>query len=464
MSLSHYSPNEEETISPAFASRGMAGEMPKHLIPKKSLPPETAYQIIHDELFMDGNARQNLATFVTTWMDSKAEKLMAECFDKNMIDKDEYPQTAEIESRCVNMISELWHAAKDEEGVGTSTVGSSEAAMLGGMAMKWRWRAKRKAAGQSTENPNLVIGANAQVCWHKFCRYWDIALKEVPCEGDRFIMDAPSMLKQVDENTIGVVGIMGSTFDGSYEPIAEMAAALDQYEKETGLDIPIHVDGASGGFVAPFLQPDTEWDFRLKRVVSINASGHKYGLVYPGVGWVVWRDKKHLPDDLLFHVSYLGGDMVDFSINFSRPGSQVIAQYYNFLRLGKEGYYEVHKASQETALFLSSAIAKLGPFELISDGSDIPVFCWKMTDAFAAKSNFNLFDLSDRLRERGWLVPSYPMPNNRKDVIVQRVVVKEGFSRDMATMLLEDIKRDLAWFESQPGYIAKKTHTQFSHK
>ncbi len=454
---------EESVLTPTYAAREMTGVIPKHLMPEQSTAPRTIYNLIHDELILDGNSRQNLATFVTTWMEPEAAKLMTECFDKNMIDKDEYPQTAEIESRCVNMLANLWNSPNYETATGTSTVGSSEAAMLGGMAMKWRWRDKMRQAGKPTDKPNIVMGANTQICWHKFCKYWDIEAREVKCEGGRFTLNAEEALKLVDENTIGVIVIMGSTFDGSYEPVKQVAAALDQYQAETGIDIPIHVDGASGAFVAPFIQPELEWDFRIPRVVSINASGHKYGLVYPGVGWVLWRDKAHLPEDLVFHVSYLGGDMLDFSINFSRPGNQVVAQYYNFLRLGMDGYRRIQQACQDVAMYLSAEIAKLGPFELITNGSDIPVFCWKLKDEIADNTRYTLFDMADKLRERGWLVPAYPMPPNRQDLVVQRVVVKEGFSRDMADMLLDDMRRSIAWFNSQPNYVGKQQGSHFAH-
>ena len=450
-------------LTPTYAARQMMEGVPKYAIPEQSMEPKIAYNLIHDELILDGNSRQNLATFVTTWMEPEAAKLMSECFDKNMIDKDEYPQTAEIENRCVNMIADLWNSPEHETATGTSTIGSSEAAMLGGMAMKWNWREKMKQAGKPADKPNIVMGANTQVCWHKFCKYWEIEAREVKAEGNRFTLNAEETLKLVDENTIGVIAIMGSTFDGTYEPVKEVAAALDQYQKKTGIDIPIHVDAASGGFIAPFIQPELEWDFRLPRVVSINASGHKYGLVYPGVGWILWRDQVHLPDDLVFHVSYLGGDMVDFSINFSRPGNQVVAQYYNFLRLGREGYRRIQQACQDVAFYLSGEIAKLGPFELITNGSDIPVFCWKLKEEAAAATRYTLFDMADKLRERGWLVPAYPMPANRQDLVVQRIVVKEGFSRDMADMLLKDMRRALEWFDSQPDFVGKKEGSHFHH-
>ena len=450
-------------LVPTYAARELAQGVPKRRMSEEGMAPRVAYQVIHDELRLDGFSLLNLATFVTTWMEPEAKQLIGETLDKNMIDKDEYPQTAEIESRCVNILASLWHAPGAAEAVGTSTVGSSEACMLGGMAMKWRWRDRQSRAGRPTDRPNLVMGANTQVCWHKFCRYWDVEPREVTAEGNRFTLNAEEAAKLVDENTIGVVVIMGSTFDGTYEPVAEVSKALDEVQKEHGWDIPIHVDGASGAFVAPFLQPDLEWDFRVHRVHSINTSGHKYGLVYPGVGWVVFRDQAALPDELIFHVSYLGGDMIDFSINFSRSGSQVIAQYYNFLRLGMEGYARIQQASQDVALYLSGEIAKLGPFELITKGDDIPVFCWTMDEEYAKKPSFNLYDLADKLRERGWLVPAYPMPRNRDDLVVQRIVVKEDFSRDLAERLLEDLRRAVAYFESQPGHEPKQEGSHFHH-
>ena len=289
------------------------------------MPPDVAYQVIHDELMLDGNARLNVATFVSTWMEPQAERLIAECLDKNMIDKDEYPQTAEIESRCVGILSHLWHAPDAAQATGCSTTGSSEAAMLGGLALKRRWQKRRAAEGKPNDKPNLVMGINVQVCWEKFANYWDVEMRLVPMEGDRYHLSAEEAVKLCDENTIGVVAILGSTFDGSYEPVKEICDALDGLQRETGVDVPVHVDGASGAFVAPFLDPEIEWDFRLPRVASINASGHKYGLVYPGVGWVVWRDADALPEDLIFWVNYLGDNMPTFALNFSRPGAQLVA-------------------------------------------------------------------------------------------------------------------------------------------
>jgi glutamate decarboxylase len=413
--------SEDLAVAPLFGLESRT--IPRHELPEGELPPDVAYQIIHDELMLDGNARLNVATFVTTWMEPQAERLMAECFDKNMIDKDEYPQTAEIETRCVNMLGRLWHVPDADEATGCSTTGSSEAAMLGGLALKRRWQHKRRSAGEPADRPNLVMGINVQVCWEKFANYWDVEMRLVPMEGDRFHLAAEEAVELCDENTIGVVAILGSTFDGSYEPIEEICKALDSFQGKTGIDVPVHVDGASGAFVAPFVDPDLVWDFRLPRVASINASGHKYGLVYPGVGWVVWRDSPSLPEDLIFWVNYLGDNMPTFALNFSRPGAQVVAQYYNFLRLGFNGYRHVHGYARDVATALSAQIAELGPFELITRGDELPVFAFTLRDEI---ENFTVFDVSNALRERGWQVPAYTFPKNRDDLGALRVVVRRA--------------------------------------
>jgi glutamate decarboxylase len=423
-------------------------QAPAHKLPPTGIGGEAAYELISSELMLDGQSRLNLATFVTTWMPSLAGRLMAEVADKNMIDKDEYPQTAEIEAHCVNILSDLWHSPDHETATGCSTTGSSEAAMLAGMALKWRWRERMQKAGKPTDRPNLVMGANVQVCWEKFCRYWEVEPRLVPMEGERYFLGAEEAVEHCDENTIGVVAILGSTFEGSYEPVKEIAAALDKLEDEKGLDIPVHVDGASGGFIAPVLQPELEWDFRIPRVQSINASGHKYGLVYPGVGWAIWRNKAALPEDLIFNVNYLGGNMPTFALNFSRPGSEVIAQYFMFVSLGREGYRRVHQNSQDIAVHLSEEISRIGPYRLLSKGTDLPVF------AFALKpeiENYTVYDVSDRLRQRGWLVPAYSFPENRQDLNVLRIVVRAGMNIDMADMLLDHLREQTDFLESLSG-------------
>ncbi|MEO0797306.1 MAG: glutamate decarboxylase [Verrucomicrobiota bacterium] len=439
MALHTKSNTHNDLLDDIYGSADLERELPKYKFPTKEREASHIYNAVHDELMLDGNSRQNLATFCTTWLEPEVRDLMAETADKNMIDKDEYPQTAAIEERCVHMVADLWNAPDAAHTTGCSTTGSSEAAMLGGLAMKWAWRAKRKAEGKPTDKPNLIMGP-VQICWHKFCRYWDVEIREIPMEGDRLIMTPEEVIKRCDENTIGVVPTLGVTFTGQYEPVADVSAALDKLQEETGLDIPIHVDAASGGFLAPFCDPELLWDFRLPRVVSINTSGHKFGLSPLGVGWVVWRDKAHLPDDLVFNVNYLGGNMPTFALNFSRPGGEIICQYYNFLRLGREGYRKIQTACYETAQALAVAIEKIGPFEILYDGKGgIPALCWKLKDGVQVP--YSLYDLADRLRTRGWLVPAYSMPANREDLVIQRILVRHGFGRDMAALLIEDMQR-----------------------
>jgi glutamate decarboxylase len=434
-------------LSPIYARPGEAIRAPRHTIPPAEMDPDTAFQFVRDELMLDGNARLNLATFVTTWMEPQAERLMAETFDKNMIDKDEYPRTAELEQRCVNMLSRLWSSPDHEQATGTSTTGSSEAAMLAGMALKWRWRDRRRTAGAATDRPNMVMGANVQVCWEKFCRYWDVEARLVPMEGDTYHLTPEGAVAHCDESTIGVVAVLGSTFDGSYEPVAEICAALDRLQATSGLDVPVHVDAASGGFVAPFIDPDLVWDFRLPRVQSINASGHKYGLVYPGVGWAIWREPDALPEDLVFHVNYLGGDMPTFALNFSRPGNQVAAQYYNFLRLGFDGYRQVQQTSRDVARYTADRIAELGPFRLLTDGSQLPVFAFTLD---GSDRPYTVFDVSERLRDRGWLVPAYTFPENRQDLAALRIVIRNGVSHDLADLLVADLRRHVDYLDKLP--------------
>jgi glutamate decarboxylase len=434
----HRAPHDRLSVRPQFGL-GLEMDVPKLRLAKHSMSPATAFQIIHDELMLDGNARLNLATFVTTWMEPEAERLMSECSPKNMIDKDEYPQTAEMERRCVNMLAHLWHAAGEEEATGCSTTGSSEACMLGGLALKWRWRQRRQAAGLPADRPNLVMGSNVQVCWEKFCRYFDVEERIVNVGPTVAHLDAKAAAAACDENTIGVVAILGSTYDGSYEPVAEIAAELDKLAASGAgaPDVQIHVDGASGGMIAPFLDPHLHWDFRLPRVQSINTSGHKYGLVYPGVGWIVWRSKEALPDELVFTVDYLGGEMPTFALNFSRPGAQVVAQYFNFLRLGMDGYADVQLACRHTATWLAARIAEIGPYELVSKGDELPVFAFRMKQS----APFSVYEVSHALRVHGWLVPAYPMPEGMEEMSVLRVVVRNGFSHDLAAMLLADLER-----------------------
>ena len=454
------------SIAPAYTGRLSTDPIPSMRLPDEAMEPAAAYRFIHDELMLDGSSRLNLATFVTTWMDPEAERLMAETFDKNMIDKDEYPATAAIESRCVAMVADLFHAEnlRDDDAstaVGVSTIGSSEAVMLGGLALKWRWKervSKNDPDAWKGRTPNLVMGSNVQVVWEKFCRYFEVEPRYLPMAEDRYVITPEQVVEAVDEDTIGVVGILGTTYTGELEPIAEVCAALDGLQRDKGLDIPVHVDAASGGFVVPFLNPDLEWDFRLPRVVSINVSGHKYGLTYPGIGFVVWRNADQLPEDLVFRVNYLGGDMPTFTLNFSRPGNQVVGQYYNFLRLGRAGYTNVMQTLSNTARWFADQLAKSRHFEVISDGSKIPVVAFKLS----GDCGYTEFDVSAGLRSYGWQVPAYTMPEGAQDVSVLRVVVREGFSADLARSLWEDLHAVLDHLDAlQPeGHF---TQAHFAH-
>ncbi|MRI31659.1 glutamate decarboxylase [Endozoicomonas sp. OPT23] len=446
--------NEADSVcTPSYAGREMNTPVPKFSLPASSMSAQTAYRLIHDELMLDGNSRLNLATFVTTWMEPEAEALMSETFDKNMIDKDEYPQTARIEERCINMVSNLFHAP--ESGVGTSAIGSSEAVMLAGMALKWNWRDRMKTKGKPVDKPNLVMGSNVQVVWEKFCRYWEVEPRYIPMEEGRFVIDTESVINTVDENTIGVVAILGTTYTGEFEPVEAIHDALVAYNKDNGYDIPLHVDAASGGFVAPFIHQKMKWDFRLPQVKSINVSGHKYGLVYPGVGWIIWRDADELPEDLIFHVNYLGGDMPTFTLNFSRPGNQVIAQYYNFIRLGFEGYRRIMLSLQQISMHIAEAISELEHFHIINNGSTIPVIAVSIN---AEQAGFDEYAISDALRVYGWQVPAYTMPENIQNMSVLRMVIREGFSMDMADALINDFKRAIEYCAGK-----KENQSMFSH-
>ena len=443
----------EGSDTPAYTG-GLSRQSPPDTLPAEPTDPDGVYRLIHDELLLDGSSRLNLATFVTTWMEPQAEVLMAESFDKNMIDKDEYPSTAAIERRCISIVSDLFHAEPGEP-TGASTVGSSEAVMLAGLALKWRWRARRGLASGGT--PNLVLGSNVQVVWEKFCRYFDVEPRYLPMEKGRYVITPEQVRDAVDDDTIGVVGILGTTFTGELEPIAEICQVLDTLADTGGPDVPVHVDAASGGFVVPFLQPDLPWDFRLPRVVSINVSGHKYGLTYPGIGFVVWRSPDHLPPELVFNVNYLGGEMPTFTLNFSRPGNQVIGQYYNFVRLGRGGYTAIMSTLRDTAVRISTGLAKEEDLRVLTDGTAIPVVAFEVVEG----SGFTVFQVSHELRARGWQVPAYTMPANAEDVAVLRIVVRDGFSAELADDLVADLRAVCA--ELRTGDPSRIPKTAFAH-
>ncbi len=444
--------DREESVYDLYSQDAATHSIPKYRMGDQPNDPKLVRDLLLDELLLDGNAKQNLATFCQTDVDEDIHILMDRCIDKNMIDKDEYPQTAEIENRCVHILADLWHSPESKTTIGCSTTGSSEAAMLGGLALKWKWRQKREAAGKPVGKPNIITGP-VQICWHKFARYFDVEIREIPMEHDRLLMTPEEVIKRIDENTIGVVSTFGVTFTLEYENVEQISEALDKYEKETGMDIPIHVDAASGGFIAPFLQPDIKWDFRLPRVKSINGSGHKYGLSPLGCGWVVWREESDLPQELIFRVNYLGGDLPTFALNFSRPGGQIIAQYYNFIRHGREGYRRVQQACLDQGIYIAQEVEKMGIFDLLYDGKTaLPGAAWMLKKG--VDPGFTLYDLSDKMRARGWQIASYSLPPNCQDMVIQRILIRHGFSRDMAKLFITDLKRCINYFKENPVHHA----------
>ncbi|TFK55286.1 glutamate decarboxylase [Heliocybe sulcata] len=486
------------TISHAYGARYGTEPIPKYKIPSKGTDAEAAYQLIHDELELDGSPILNLASFVHTWMPEPADKLMRENMSKNLIDQDEYPMTQVLHERCVSILADLWHAPNSHQAIGTATTGSSEAIQLGGLAMKRIWQEKRKAAGKSIHEPgpNIVMGANAQVALEKFARYFEVECRLVPVNAEsKYRMDPRRAMEYVDENTIGVYVILGSTYTGHYEPVKEMSDLLDEYEKKTGHYVPIHVDAASGGFIAPFATPKLEWDFKLPRVVSINTSGHKFGLAYVGVGWVVWRDKAHLPKDLIFELHYLGSVEYSFSLNFSRPAAPIIAQYFNLVHLGFEGYRRVALDDLKNSRILSRALERTGYYTVLSDihrqlgdtgiggavtkmvdeenveiyEPGLPVVSFRFTDEFKQKYP----DLQQKwiqilLRSRGWIVPNYELPPNMESVEILRVVVRESMSAVLIERLVADIveiTEDLMKQDSPSHALsALSSHTPQQHK
>lgn len=440
--------------------------MPKNRLNPNPIPAKTASRLIKDELIDEGNSRQNLATFCQTYMEPEATQLMAETLAVNAIDKSEYPQMTEVENRCVNIIADLWNAPEGEA-MGTSTVGSSEACMLGGMAMKFRWRDLAEKAGIdiNAKKPNLVISSGYQVCWEKFCVYWDIEMRLVPLDEQHMSLNMDTVLDYVDDYTIGVVGILGITYTGKFDDIEKLDAILEEYNKTAKVPVGIHVDGASGGLFVPFVHPDLAWDFRLKNVHSINTSGHKYGLVYPGIGWVLWKNKEYLPERLIFYVNYLGGEEATMAINFSRSGSQIIGQYYVFLRYGMEGLKTIQSHTRDVAVFITNALKETGIFEIYNDGTNVPVICYKLKDP--TKHKWTLYDLSDRFSIKGWQVPAYTLPDNLTDVVIQRFVVRADLSFTMAEALVQDLKMAIEYLDKNTVVDAqskKKTGAQgFTH-
>ncbi|KAG6676068.1 glutamate decarboxylase-like [Carya illinoinensis] len=454
MVITTTNPDAEEQLHSTFASRYARAPIPKFKMPEKSIPSEAAYQIINDELALDGTPKLNLASFVTTWMEPECDKLIMASINKNYVDMDEYPVTTELQNRCVNMIAHLFNApvGATETAVGVATVGSSEAMMLAGLAFKRKWQAKRKLEGKPYDRPNIVTGANVQVCWEKFARYFEVELKEVKLSEGYYVMDPLKAVEMVDENTICVAAILGSTLTGEFENVKLLNELLTKKNKDTGWDTPIHVDAASGGFIAPFLYPDLEWDFRLPLVKSINVSGHKYGLVYPGVGWVVWRSKEDLPDELIFHINYLGSDQPTFTLNFSKGSSQIIGQYYQLIRLGFEGYKNIMENCMENARVLKQGIEKMGRFKIVSKDVGVPLVAFSLKDS----SKYTVFQISENLRRYGWIVPAYTMAPDAQHIAVLRVVVREEFSRSLAERLVADLERVVRKIDTLPSTESTK--------
>lgn len=416
-------------------NRYSSEEVPKYRFPEGTMPPRTVYQLIHDELNLDGNPDLNLATFVTTWMDPEADRLIIENLHKNFIDHFEYPQVNNIEERIVNILANLFNVPDESDFIGTSTIGSSEAIMLGLLAHKWNWRQGRIEKGQLHDKPNIVFGADTHVSWDKFARYFDVEPRIIPIAKDHFTIKPEDVLKQVDENTIAVGVVLGTTFTGEFDPVKEINDLLVKLKHEKGLDIPIHVDAASAGFITPFFEPGYPWDFRLEQVSSINTSGHKFGLVYPGLGWLIFKHQKLLPEELKFYVNYLGDEMPTYTLNFSEGSSMIIAQYFNIMHLGKDGYRQIVEKMMGNASYLASRLQESGEFKVMNSANHIPV----VTFSFAKDEDFTLFDLSYRVRERGWIVPAYSLPPHAEEVTIMRVVVRENFTRDMVDLFVEDL-------------------------
>lgn len=453
--------DSEKGHSSTYSTRYFQEDIPKYQLPKNQMPADAAYQLVHDELNMDGNPSLNLASFCTTWMEPEADKLIAEANNKNFIDHDEYPQTEVIHERLVNMMARLFNSPENCNSVGTATIGSSEAIMLGLLAHKWTWKNHRKAQGKPFDKPNIIFGADVHVCWDKFARYFDVEPRIIPMEKDRYIITAQEVEPLVDENTICVGTILGTTFTGQHDDIEGINNLLKRIKRSKDWDIPIHVDGASGGFIAPFVYPKLKWDFRLEQVKSINVSGHKYGLVYPGLGWLVFRDEIDIPKDIVFTVNYLGGEMPTYTLNFSRGSSTVVAQYYNFLRLGREGYTRIMTNCVANAQYLAKQILSTGHFESLNPTQLLPVVAVKLMH----KEEFTLYDLTDKLRERGWIISAYTLPANAEDIIIMRVVVRENFSRDMAEILYQDITEAYQKLQAHPPKkIAQKPQDKREHR
>jgi len=433
-------------LAARYGNRFVVNEVPSTDFPDAGMPAPEAMRLIAEDLTLEGNPQRNLATFVTTWMEPEAQRVIAENLHRNFIDHAEYPRTAEIEQRCIRMLADLFHAPG--ETTGARTQGSSEAIMLGALSLKWNWRKRREAAGKPVDRPNLVFGGDVHVVWEKFCRYFDVEPRIVPLQEHRYTIGPDDVEPHVDENTIGVAAVLGTTFTGQSDDIPGINALLAGLEGD-GLHVPLHVDAASGGFVWPFLYPDSEWDFRLSHVHSINVSGHKFGLVYPGVGWLIFRGREDLNEDLVFNENYLGKTDATFTLNFSTGSAMVLAQYYNVIRLGREGYKYVMDMMQQNARVLAEHLAGSGDFELIGmDEEQLPLVAFRL----AEPRSYNEFDIAWQLSaERGWMVPAYTLPPNAQHVTLMRALVKETLTREMVDTLAGDIARACQTLDDKGG-------------
>lgn len=430
---------------PVFAQKSVLEQAPADVIPQHPTDPEVAYQMVKEETYPQTNPMLNLATFVTTYMDDYATRLMNEAININYIDETEYPRVAVINGKCINILANLWNTPEQRKWkTGAVGIGSSEACMLGGIAAWLRWKKRRMAQGKPYDKPNFVISTGMQVVWEKFSQLWQVEMRQVPISREHITLNPALALQYCDENTICVVPIQGVTWTGLNDDVEALDAALEEYNARTGYDIPIHVDAASGGFILPFLNPEKKWDFRLKWVLSISTSGHKYGLVYPGLGWVIWKDKQYLPDEMNFSVNYLGAEISQVGLNFSRPGAQILGQYYNYIRLGFEGYRAIQQNCMEIAKYIWSEIARFPQFRNYADEVVNPLFIWHLDEEYDKSAKWTLYDLQDKLKQYGWMVPAYTLPATLEDIVVMRVVIKQGFTRDMADMMLNDMRTAVA--------------------
>lgn len=461
----YFMKREKNLDTPVFASDRVLEPSPADVIPQFSTDPEVAYQMVKEETYPQTNPMLNLATFVTTYMDDYATRLMNEAININYIDETEYPRVAVINGKCINILANLWNTPEQRKWkTGAVGIGSSEACMLGGIAAWLRWKKRRMQQGKPYDKPNFVISSGMQVVWEKFSQLWQVEMRQVPISREHITLDPALALQYCDENTICIVPIQGVTWTGLNDDVEALDAALDEYNAKTGYNIPIHVDAASGGFILPFLNPDKKWDFRLKWVLSISTSGHKYGLVYPGLGWVIWKDKEYLPQEMNFSVNYLGAEISQVGLNFSRPGAQILGQYYNYIRLGFEGYRAIQQNCMEIAKYIWGEIAKFPQFRNYAEEVVNPLFIWHLKEEYDKNAKWTLYDLQDKLKQYGWMVPAYTLPASLEDIVVMRVVIKQGFTRDMADMMLADMRSSVEELEKleypTPSRIAYEKQEQ----